>query len=258
MTDPGRKRPAAARKAFPRQSRDRREISRALPERGGCAWGGSSRASRRAAPGRPRALSGQLGTGRTVLAWRRVAAAVGGVGGRAKAALTGAWEPPTRRRLRGRCPLRSPCASPAAPRGAGVLEAAQGVGGREWPRPLLLCIIVTQAISCLEVWEKGKKKNPGWGQGYRGCGEPESGGLEGTRVGSGRHLLPSSPRGCLAREPAEKCSLLQRYFGVLGRTEGGSHTPPSVGVEAAAAGTGWSLQPARPLPCLFPSLQNCC
>ena len=103
-----------------------------------------------------------------------------------------------------------------------------------------------------------KKKNPGWGQGYRGCGEPESGGLEGTRVGSGRHLLPSSPRGCLAREPAEKCSLLQRYFGVLGRTEGGSHTPPSVGVEAAAAGTGWSLQPARPLPCLFPSLQNCC
>lgn len=185
-----------------------------------------------------------------------MAAAVGGVGGRAKASLTGAWEPPTRRRLLGRCPLRSPRASPAAPRGAGVLEAAQRMGGREWPRPLLLCIIVTQAISCLEVWEK-EKKNPGWGQGDRGGGEPESGGLEETRVGSGCHLLISSPRGCLAREPEEKCSLLQCYFGVLGRTEGGSHTPPSVGVGAAAAGTAWSLQPARPLPCLFPSLQNC-
>lgn len=156
---PGGKRPAAARKALPRQSRDRREISRAVLERGGCAWGGFSPALRRAAPGRLRALSGQRGTGRRVLAWRRVAAAVGRVGGRAKAALTGAWEPPTRRRLLGRCSLRSPRASPAAPRGAGVLEAAQRMGGREWPRPLLLCIIVTQAISCLEVWEKEKKKS---------------------------------------------------------------------------------------------------
>lgn len=185
-----------------------------LPERGGF-----SPASRRAAPGRLRALSGQRRTGRRVLAWRRVAAAVGGVGVRAKAALTGAWEPPTRRRLLGRCSLRSPRASPAAPRGAGVLEAAQRMGGRECPRPLLLCLIVTQAISCLEVWEK-EKKNPGWGQGDRGGGEPESGGLEETRVGSGCHLLTSSPRGCLAREPEEKCSLLQCYFGGTGKDRG--------------------------------------
>lgn len=33
-------------------------------------------------------------------------------------------------------------------------EAAPGMGGRSWPPRPLLCIIVTQAISCLEVWEK--------------------------------------------------------------------------------------------------------
>lgn len=77
------------------------------------------------------------------------------------------------------------------------------MGGREWPQRPLLGIIVTQAISCLEVWEKEKKKNPRWGQGELGGGEPESGVLEGS--GRAQLLSPASsrPRGCQMRQPGQ-------------------------------------------------------
>lgn len=94
--------------------------------------------------------------------WKRVVAAVGGVRRWARVALPGAWAPPTRRRLLGRCPLRFPRALPEAPRPARVLEAAPGMGGREWPRLLLLCIIVTQTISCfLQAPESAKSASQG-------------------------------------------------------------------------------------------------
>lgn len=123
------------------------------------------------------------------------------------------------------------------------------MGGCEWPRPPLPCIIVTQAISCLEVWEKGKKKkNPGWGQG--GWATGESGGPEGTRVARGCRLSPSSPQGCQACEPGQRNAVSCSF--TLGYLEGpsrgrGSHTPPSGGVGATAAGTACLVTPARAL-----------
>lgn len=108
------------------------------------------------------------------------------------------------------------------------------MGGCEWPRPPLPCIIVTQAISCLEVWEEKKKKIQGGGRGVGAAATGESGGPEGLRVARGCRLSPSSPQGCQACEPGgEKRSFLQLYFGVSGRTEaewGEVHTRhPAVG-----------------------------
>lgn len=94
----------------------------------------------------------------------------------------------TRRRRWHRCPLRSPRGSLAAPGRAGVQEAAPRMGVHEWPRRPLLCIIVTQAISCLEVWEKGEKKNPEWGKRELGGGEYDS---RGPGAESGRRLSPA-------------------------------------------------------------------
>lgn len=96
------------------------------------------------------------------------------------------------------------------------------MGGCEWPRPPLPCIIVTQAISCLEVWEKGKKKKKSR-VGAGGLGdrrERRPGGDSG-----GQRLSPVSfepPRVPSVRAGAEKRSFLQLYFGVSGRTEPGA------------------------------------
>lgn len=78
------------------------------------------------------------------------------------------------------------------------------MGGCEWPRPPLPCVIVTQAISCLEVWEKEKKKIQGGGRGVGAAATGESGGPEGTRVAGGCRLSPSSPQGCQACERGER------------------------------------------------------
>lgn len=90
-TDPGCKRSASSRESLLRQSRGKRQVSWRRP---GCsAWGGSPPAARLAAPGRP-AGAPQPGRERAVgavLAWRRVVAAVGGVGLRVKAAPGDAW-----------------------------------------------------------------------------------------------------------------------------------------------------------------------
>lgn len=67
------------------------------------------------------------------------------------------------------------------------------MGGCEWPRPPLPCIIVTQAISCLEVWEKGKKKKKIQGGG-RGVGRPE-------RAAARRGLGWPEAVACLLRAP---------------------------------------------------------
>lgn len=86
-----------------------------------------------------------------VLAWRRVAAAVGGVGRRLRVALVRTW---ARSHAAPAAGLLSP--APCACRWCRLArgqeqEAAPGMGGRKWPPRPLLCIIVTQAISCLEV-----------------------------------------------------------------------------------------------------------
>lgn len=79
------------------------------------------------------------------------------------------------------------------------------MGGCEWPRPPLPCIIVTQAISCLEVWEKGKKKKSRVGAGGLGDRrERRPGGDSG-----GQRLSPVSfepPRVPSVRAGAEKRS----------------------------------------------------
>lgn len=93
------------------------------------------------------------------------------------------------------------------------------MGGREWPQRPLLCIIVTQAISCLEVWEK-EKKNPRWGQGELGSGEPESGVPEGSGVRSGCHLLPRDPEGARCASPGKGTQLIATS-GCLGGRIGG-------------------------------------
>lgn len=182
-----------------------------------------------------------------LLAWRWVAAAVGGVGRGVKAAL-------------GLDALAAGPLSPALPaRVSGgalsepqVREAAPGMGGREWPQRPLLCIIVTQAISCLEVWEKEKKKNPRWGQGSWAAASQKAASQRGRGCTEAVTCFHETPRVPGARAPARRRSLLQ-LWGVGKDGEG----PPSGGIWAAAAGTAWSLQPARPLTCLFPSLQNC-
>lgn len=125
------------------------------------------------------------------------------------------------------------------------------MGGCEWPRPPLPCIIVTQAISCLEVWEK-KKKNPGWGQRGWGGGdrrERRPGGASG-----GQRLSPASfepPRvpslRAGGRETQFLAALLWGIWKDRGGVGGGSHTPPSGGVGATAAGTACLVTPARAL-----------
>ena len=90
------------------------------------------------------------------------------------------------------------------------------MGGCEWPRPPLPCIIVTQAISCLEVWEEKKKKIQGGGRGVGAAATGESGGPEGLRVARGCRLSPSSPQGCQACEPGQRnavsCSFTLGYL----------------------------------------------
>lgn len=154
-----------------------------------------------------------------LLAWRWVAAEVGGVGRGVKAALGDAW-------TRSDAALAAGPLSPALPaRVSGgalsepqVREAAPGMGGREWPQRPLLCIIVTQAISCLEVWEKGKKKKTqggGRGVGQRRARKRRPGG-----DGGAQRLSPAStrPRGCQVREPRQGDTVYCN-FGVSGRTE---------------------------------------
>lgn len=191
-----------------------------------------------------------MSLGRRVLAWKRVVAAVGGVRRWARVALPGAWAPPTRRRLLGRCPLRFPRALPEAPRPARVLEAAPGMGGREWPRLLLLCIIVTQTISCLEIWEKGKKIQSG------GIGAAP---IQRAAVRRGRgwaascYLLPSSPGECQEREPGERNSVC--CSATLWDREGrkGAHTRhPAVGQGLRPQGqSGYSSLDAHSLASSF-------
>lgn len=84
------------------------------------------------------------------------------------------------------------------------------MGGREWPQRPLLCIIVTQAISCLEVWEKEKKKSK------VGAGELCSGVPEGTGVHSGCHLLPRDPEGARCASPCKET----QFTATLGCREG--------------------------------------
>lgn len=152
-----------------------------------------------------------------LLAWRWVAAEVGGVGRGVKAALGDAW-------TRSDAALAAGPLSPALPaRVSGgalsepqVREAAPGMGGREWPQRPLLCIIVTQAISCLEVWEKEKKKKPKVGAGELGSGEPESGVPEGTGVHRGCHLLPRDPEGARCASPDKET----QFIATLGCREG--------------------------------------
>lgn len=103
---------------------------------------------------------------------------------------------------------------------AAVREAAPGMGGREWPQRPLLCIIVTQAISCLEVWEKEKKKS------NVGAGRV---GPEGTGVRSGCHLLPRDPEGARCASPGKETQLFAT-LGVSGRTDRGPRPRhPAVG-----------------------------
>lgn len=127
-TDPGCKRSTTPGESLPRQSRDKKEVSRRRP---GCrAWGGSPPAARLATPGRP---AGAPGPGReravgAILAWRRVATAVGGVGRRVKAALGDAW-------ARSDAALAAGSLSPALPArvsGGALSELQCGRLPREW------------------------------------------------------------------------------------------------------------------------------
>lgn len=105
----------------PQPIRDPSKGVLAPPERGAAPGGGSLPSlAEGQVPGRPQALGGLKGERGGGLAWKLVAAEVRavGVGLGVKAALAGAWAPPTRRRRLGRCPLRSR-ASPAAPGEAG-------------------------------------------------------------------------------------------------------------------------------------------
>ena len=49
--------------------------------------------------------------------------------------------------------------------GAGVRDAAQGMGGHNWPRSPLLCIIVDSSYFLFGGLGERKKKNPVWRQG---------------------------------------------------------------------------------------------
>lgn len=185
-------------------------------------------------PGRPRALGGLKGEGRRGLAWKLVAAEVRavGVGLRVKAALAGAWAPPTRRRRLGRCPLRSP-------RVAGGAWRSRSTGGGLGNGRVRVASAAAPVYYCDSSYFLfgglgGKKKIQGGGRGVGAAATGESGGPEGLRVARGCRLPPLSPQGCQACEPGgEKRSFLQLYFGVSGRTEaewGEVHTRhPAVG-----------------------------
>lgn len=155
-TDRECQRPATPRKIPPLPKLGQEEGPPASPEPGlrRLAQLFSRRDARRAL-GAGAGEEGREGKG-AVLACRRGESAVGRVG----------------RRLRGSpgcggSGLRSHAAPAAGPRSpaprarrwrrlarAREREAAPGMGGRSWPPRPLLCIIVTQAISCLEVGEK--------------------------------------------------------------------------------------------------------
>lgn len=98
------------------------------------------------------------------------------------------------------------------------------MGGREWPQRPLLCIIVTQPISCLEIWEKEKKKSKvGAGANQKAASR------RGRGVHSGCHLLPRDPAGARCASPRQKTQLIAN-LGVSGRTERGPRPRhPAVG-----------------------------
>lgn len=125
------------------------------------------------------------------------------------------------------------------------------MGGCEWPPPPLPCAIVTQAISCLEVWEKGKKKfrvgagalgrrRPERAEARRGLGWPEA-------VACVLRAPKGAKRASRGRERQVLAALLWGVWKGRGGGGGGSRTPPSGGAEAAAAGAACPVTPARAL-----------
>lgn len=103
---------------------------------------------------------------------------------------------------------------------AAVREAAPGMGGREWPQRPLLGIIVTQAISCLEVWEKEKKKIQGGGRGSWAAASQKAASWRGRGVRSCCHLLPRDPEGARCASPGKETQLIAN-LGCLGGRIGG-------------------------------------
>ncbi|CAI9158967.1 unnamed protein product [Rangifer tarandus platyrhynchus] len=143
-----------------------------LPERGCGAGGGSPiPAEGRAVTPADALWSG--GRGKRVLACKLVAAEVGavGVGLRVKAALAGAWAPPTRRRQLGRCLLRSPRVAGGAWRsrttGGGPGNGRVRVASAAAP----VCYCDSSYFLFGGLGERKKKKNSGWGQGGWGGGD---------------------------------------------------------------------------------------
>lgn len=208
-------------------------------------------------PWRPRGGRSRAGEGRggRVLACGLGAAAVAGVLRRTRAGPGGAL-----RRDAG-CWAGVPCAARARRwwrlAGAGVRDAAQGMGGHDWPRSPLLCIIVDSSYF-LFGGLGGKKiyiQGGGRGSGRRTARERLPGGEEGG-------LRPSPaywrPRGCQVRQSGPRdeayCSCTSGCWQRLGW--GGSHGPPSSGAGLWPQGPP-GPQPGHPFPFPFPSLPNC-
>lgn len=161
---------------------------------------------------------------------------------------------PPRRQLLGRCRLRSPRASLAAPRG---IQSAGGCPGNGRARvasataPVYYCDSIYFLFGGLG---ERKKKNPRWGQG--GVGRRRARERSRGGDGGGQWLSPASSRA--PRVPGERAQGKEtQLITTLRRQErpgqGSPHTRhPAVGQRLRPLGP----QPARPMPCFLPSLQS--
>lgn len=201
-----------------------------------------------------RALGGRGGEGRgggRVLACGLGAAAVAGVVRRTRAGPRGAL-----RRDAG-CRAGVPCAAGARRwwrlARAGVRDAAQGMGGHDWPRSLLLCIIVDSSYFLFGGLGGKKYIYLGWGQGEWAAESQRAAARRGGGWAAAVTRFPETPRVPGApvwpRDEAycsctSGCSQRLGGGGLARATQQWSQGPPGP-------------QPGHPFPFPSPSLPNC-